>query len=108
MDVTVRLARPEEQRELTRLCVRATLSAGHDEAFVDRSMPALTITVPFIDANYVQVAQDGSDEVVGVVWVTSTSLPELRCCTAFLSIRRIGSAGSAECFSKRRSVTRGR
>ena len=75
MDVTVRQAKPEEQRELTRLCVRATLHAGHDEAFIERSMPAFTVTVPFIDANYVQVAQDGSGDVVGVAWVTSTSLP---------------------------------
>jgi len=71
---TVRQAKPEEQRELTRLCVRATLHAGHDEAFIDRTMPALTITVPLISANYVQVAQDGSSEVVGVVWVTPTAL----------------------------------
>jgi GNAT superfamily N-acetyltransferase len=75
MDVyTVRGAKPEEQRELTRLCVRATMHAGHDEAFIDRTMPALTITVPSITANYVRVAQDGSNEVVGVVWVTPTAL----------------------------------
>jgi len=43
---TVREARPEEQRELTRLCVRATTQAGYDEAFIDRSMPGLTITLP--------------------------------------------------------------
>jgi GNAT superfamily N-acetyltransferase len=72
---TVRQAKPEEQRELTRLCVRATLQAGHDDAFVDRAMPALTVTVPFINAKVVQVAQDGSGEVVGVVWVTLTALP---------------------------------
>src|SRR3954453_18222563 len=75
MDVcTVRGAKPEEQRELTRLCVRATMHAGHDEAFIDRTMPALTITVPSITANYVRVAQDGSNQVVGVVWVTPTAL----------------------------------
>ena len=68
MDVsTVRAAKPEEQRELTRLCVRATMHAGHDDAFIDRTMPALTITVPLISANCVQVAQDCSNEVVGVV-----------------------------------------
>jgi GNAT superfamily N-acetyltransferase len=70
----VREAKPEEQRELTRLCVRATMHAGHDEAFIDRTMPALTITVPLISANYVQVAQDDSNEVVGVVVVTPTGL----------------------------------
>jgi len=45
---TVREAKPEEQGQLTRLCVRATMHAGHDEAFIDRTMPALTITVPLI------------------------------------------------------------
>jgi GNAT superfamily N-acetyltransferase len=75
MDVcTVREAKPEEQRELTRLCVRATMHAGHDEAFIDRTMPALTITVPLISANCVQVAEDGAGEVVGVVAVTPTPL----------------------------------
>jgi GNAT superfamily N-acetyltransferase len=75
MDVySVREAKPEEQRELTRLCVRATMHAGHDEAFIDRTMPALTITVPLISANCVQVAQDGTGAVVGVVLVTPTAL----------------------------------
>lgn len=71
---TVRQAKPEEQRELTRLCVRATMHAGHDEAFIDRTMPALTITVPLISANCVQVAQDGASEVVGVVLVTPSPI----------------------------------
>jgi GNAT superfamily N-acetyltransferase len=71
---TVREAQPEEQRELTRLCVRATMHAGHDEAFIDRSMPALTITLPLISADCVQVAQDGTSEVAGVVCVTPTAL----------------------------------
>ena len=70
---TVREAKPEDQRELTRLCVRATMHAGHDEAFIDRTMPALTVTVPLINANCVQVAEDGS-KVVGVVVVTPTAL----------------------------------
>ena len=65
---------PEEQRELTRLCVRATMQAGYDEAFIDRSMPSLTVALPMITANCVQVAQDGSSEVVGVVWVVPTAL----------------------------------
>ena len=34
----VRLAKAEEQRELTRLSVRATMHAGYDEEFIDRSM----------------------------------------------------------------------
>jgi N-acetylglutamate synthase-like GNAT family acetyltransferase len=71
---TVREAKREEQRELTRLCVRATMHAGHDEAFIDRSMPGLTITLPLISADCVQVAQDNSSEVVGVVAVTPTML----------------------------------
>ena len=75
MDVyTVRQAKPEEQRDLTRLCVRATMQAGHDEAFIDRTMPALTITVPLISANCVQVAQGGASEVVGVVLVTPSAI----------------------------------
>jgi hypothetical protein len=41
-------AKPEEQRELTRLCVRATMHAGYDEAFIDRVMPGLTITLPMV------------------------------------------------------------
>jgi N-acetylglutamate synthase-like GNAT family acetyltransferase len=75
MDVyTVREAKPEEQRELTRLCVRATMHAGYDEAFIDRSMPVLTITLPLISGDFVQVAQHNSSEVVGVVAVTPTGL----------------------------------
>jgi GNAT superfamily N-acetyltransferase len=75
MDVyTVREAKLEEQRELTRLCVRATMHAGHDDAFIERTMPALTITVPLISANCVQVAEDSIGEVVGVVAVTPTAL----------------------------------
>jgi GNAT superfamily N-acetyltransferase len=75
MDVcTVREARPEEQRALTRFVVRATMQAGHDEAFIDRAMPGLTISLPMITGHYVQVAQDNSDKVVGVVAVTPTML----------------------------------
>jgi N-acetylglutamate synthase-like GNAT family acetyltransferase len=70
----VREARPEDQRELTRLCVRATMHAGYDEAFIDRSMPSLTVTLPLISGDFVRVAQDGSSEVVGVVSVTPTAL----------------------------------
>jgi hypothetical protein len=43
---SVRDAKPDEQRELTRLCVRATMQAGYDEAFIDRAMPGLTVTLP--------------------------------------------------------------
>jgi N-acetylglutamate synthase-like GNAT family acetyltransferase len=75
MDVCeVRDARPEDQRELTRLCVRATMRAGYDEAFIDRSMPSLTVTLPLISGDFVRVAQDGSGEVVGVVSVAPTAL----------------------------------
>ena len=71
---TVRQAKPEEQRELTRLSVRATMHAGYDEAFIDRSMPSLTITLPLISGDFVRVAQDNSNQVVGVVAVTPTGL----------------------------------
>jgi GNAT superfamily N-acetyltransferase len=71
---SVRDAKPDEQRELTRLCVRATMRAGYDEAFIDRVMPGLTITLPLITGGCVQVAEQKSGEVVGVVVVTSTVL----------------------------------
>jgi GNAT superfamily N-acetyltransferase len=71
---SVRNANPEEQRQLTRLCVRATMHAGYDEAFIDRVMPGLTITLPLISGGCVQVAQDASGEIVGVVAVTTTML----------------------------------
>ena len=73
-DYSVRQAKPEEQRELTRLSVRATMHVGHDEAFVDRSIAALMITLPMISGNWVQVAEDSSSKIVGVVWVTPTAL----------------------------------
>ena len=69
---SIRNAKPEEQRELTRLCVRATLHAGYDDAFVDRALPALTVTLPSIAAGAVQVAAQASGEVVGVVEVERT------------------------------------
>ena len=56
-------ANPHEQRELTRLCVRATMQAGYDEAFIDRAMPVLTVTLPLITGGCVQVAQQESGEV---------------------------------------------
>src|ERR1700729_2845738 len=71
---SVRNAKPEEQRQLTRLCVRATLHAGYDDAFIDRVMPGLTITLPLVAGDYVRVAQDTSGDVVGVVAVTNTAL----------------------------------
>jgi GNAT superfamily N-acetyltransferase len=71
---SVRGAKPEEQRELTRLCVRATVQTGYDDAFIDRVMPALTITLPLIMADAVQVAEAKSGHVVGVVTVARTAL----------------------------------
>ena len=71
---SIRIAQPDEQRELTRLCVRATLQAGYDEAFIDRVMPGLTMTVPLITGGCAHVAQRKSGEVVGVVAVTATAL----------------------------------
>jgi GNAT superfamily N-acetyltransferase len=71
---SVRSAKLEEQRELTRLCVRATMHAGYDEAFIDQVMPGLTITLPLISGGCVQVAQDALGEIAGVVVVTKTTL----------------------------------
>lgn len=71
---SVRDGRPEEQRALTRLCVRATLQLGYDEAFIDRVMPGLTITLPLITTGCVQVAETQSGAAVGVVVVTTTML----------------------------------
>jgi len=71
---SVRDATVEEQRELTQLCVRATIKTGYDEAFIDRVMPGLTITVPLIAGGCVQVAQREANQVVGVVTVTTTAL----------------------------------
>jgi GNAT superfamily N-acetyltransferase len=71
---STRGAKLEDQRSLTRLCVRATAQLGYDEAFIDRAMPALTITVPLIAGGYVQVAVDEAGEAVGVVTVTPTAV----------------------------------
>jgi GNAT superfamily N-acetyltransferase len=71
----VRDAKPEEQRELTRLCVRATLHTGYDDAFVDRVMPGLTVMLPLITAGAVQVAEQPCGAAVGVVTVTTSGLP---------------------------------
>jgi GNAT superfamily N-acetyltransferase len=71
---SIRGARPEDQRDLTRLCVRATAQAGYDEAFIDRVMPALTVTMPLITGGYVRVAEDETGEAVGVVTVTPTAV----------------------------------
>jgi GNAT superfamily N-acetyltransferase len=71
---SIRGAKPEDQRSLTRLCVRATAQAGYDEAFIDRAMPALTITVPLITGGYVRVAEDEAGEAVGVATVTPTTI----------------------------------
>jgi hypothetical protein len=68
---------PEEQRELKRLCVRATMHAGYDEAFIDRAMPGFTVTLPMIGSGSVQVAQDKSGKLAGVVVVTPTALQGL-------------------------------
>ena len=71
---SIRGAKPEDQRGLTRLCVRATAQAGYDEAFIDRVMPALTVTMPLITGGYVRVAENKVGKVVGVVTVTPTAV----------------------------------
>ena len=71
---SVRDATPDEQRELTRLCVRATMQTGYDQAFIDRAIPGLTVALPLITAGYVQVAEHKPGEVLGVGIVTPTGL----------------------------------
>ena len=71
---TIREAQAQDQRELTRLCVRATIHAGQDEAFIDRIMPVLTISLPMIGSGCVQVAQNESGEIAGVAVVMPTAL----------------------------------
>ena len=71
---SIRHAKPEQQRQLTRLCVRATAQAGYDEAFIDRVMPALTVTMPLITGGYVRVAENEAGKIVGVVTVTPTAV----------------------------------
>jgi GNAT superfamily N-acetyltransferase len=70
----IRGAAEGEQRELTRLCVRATRRAGYDDAFIERAMPALTISLPLISEGFVQLAEHPSGAIAGVVVVTSTAL----------------------------------
>jgi GNAT superfamily N-acetyltransferase len=68
----VRPARPDEQGELSRLCVRATRHLGYDEAFIERTTPSLTIILPHITAGGVMVADDDDGAVAGVVWIMPT------------------------------------
>jgi len=70
---SIRGAKREEQRALTRLIVRATLHSGYDDAFIDRARPGLTISLNGIVTGNVQVAEQ-SGEVIGVVEVLSTVL----------------------------------
>jgi len=49
------------------------MHSGYDEAFIDRAMPALTITLPLITAGCVRVAEEAG-AVLGVVVVTTTML----------------------------------
>jgi GNAT superfamily N-acetyltransferase len=50
------------------------MHAGYDEAFIDRAMPVLTVTLPSISGSCVQVAQNTGGEIVGVVTVTTSML----------------------------------
>jgi hypothetical protein len=88
---SIRGAKLDNQRSLTRLCVRATAQAGYDEAFIDRALPALTITVPLITGGHVRVAENEAGKAVGVVTVTPTALPGIAllliCSTSFLATR---------------------
>lgn len=71
---SIRAAVPSEQAELTRLAVRATMRAGYDAAFINRSMPALTVTLPSINAGNVLVIEREDGVILGVVIVAVTSL----------------------------------
>jgi len=51
------------------------MGAGYDEAFIDRIMPGLTMTIPLISGGCVQVAEQKPGEVIGVVVVTPSGLP---------------------------------
>jgi hypothetical protein len=90
----IRDAKPEEQRELTRLCVHATLHTGYDDAFVDRVMRGLTVMLPLITAGAVQVAEQPSCAAVGVV-------------TVYTWIRHFGDAESGSAFLERRWLAQG-
>jgi N-acetylglutamate synthase-like GNAT family acetyltransferase len=65
---SIRGAKREEQRALTRLIVRATQHSGFDDAFIDRARPALAVSLNGIVTGNVQVAEQ-SGEVIGVVEV---------------------------------------
>lgn len=74
---SVRAARPDEQAELTQLCVRATREAGHGDGFISRAMPVLTIALPSISAGAVQVIEHQSGAVCGVECVAPTAVHEI-------------------------------
>jgi hypothetical protein len=50
------------------------MHAGHDEEFIERSMPSLTIALLLVSSDFVRVAQDDLGAIVGVVCVTPTAL----------------------------------
>jgi predicted N-acetyltransferase YhbS len=50
------------------------MQAGYDQAFIDRAIPGLTVTLPLITAGCVRVAEHKPGEVVGVVIVSTTML----------------------------------
>jgi len=50
------------------------MQAGYDQAFIDRAIPGLTVTLPLITAGCVRVAEHKPGEVVGVGIVSTTLL----------------------------------
>ena len=50
------------------------MQAGYDQAFIDRAIPGLTVTLPLITAGCVRVAEHKPGEVLGVVIVSATGL----------------------------------
>jgi hypothetical protein len=99
---SVRDATPDEQGELTRLCVRATMQAGYDQAFIDRAIPGLTVTLPLITAGCVRVAERKPGEVLGVVIVSTTMLQGIALLHGLYVDPPFGGAASAACSSRRR------
>jgi len=68
----IRQARVYERNALTRLAVRATRHLGYDNGFIERVTPTFAVTLRSIMVGDVQVCEDESLSVVGVVSVGST------------------------------------
>jgi GNAT superfamily N-acetyltransferase len=101
---SLRQARPEERIDLTRLCVRATRHLGYDDAFIERIMPQLTVTLRSIVEGNVQVCDSDGRSVLGVVWLDSPIVERVMSTT----VRTIATLGGifVEPSSWRRGIGR--